>query len=288
MGWVPATVFSQMLGNTGGQVFGDKPAFVTDFVRNHKIKNINGTYTTKAELDYIRPSSDVITYKFNRAGELSQEYKVQSGDTIMTVFVYDEHGNVITMRRSDRWSFISYHYEYDSRNRITRSELRRDDNKGQDRLTFEPDKSKIVSSETFGYVELEKGNYKKMYYNENGSTYREEFFYFDEAGRLIRQEGVLKTGTGRSDITYTYDKEGRLIEKYSETEMMGIFTEKQVYEYDQWGNILAQRYYKDGKYTTEFQLLYNEDTQELKAIITRDHATNFMTILSLKDYTYFD
>ena len=279
--------FSQMLRNSEGQSFGDKPEFDFDFIRGHKIKSITGRYSTKAERDYIRSTTDVITYNFNRAGELSYEYKIQGNDTIVTVYVYDEYGNVVTKRKSDRYSFVSYHYAYDKHNRLISTEMRRDENRGQDRLTFEPGQHSVVSSERFDYVDFDNGDYKKIFYNESGGIYLEEFFYFDDKQQLIRQEGTSKSGAGRITTTYSYDKDGRLLQKFSESTMMGNYTARHVYEYDAHGNILAQRYYKDGNYTTEFQILYDETTHELKAIITRDHATNFMTILTLKEYTYF-
>jgi hypothetical protein len=279
---------SQMLGNSQGQLFGDQPEFVFDFIRTHKIKTIVGHYATKAELDYIRPSDDILVYQFNRAGELGYEYRIQGVDTIITVYVYDERSNLIEKRRSDRYSFVSNHYRYDDQNRLIYSELRREENARQNRFTHVPGESAKMSSEKFAYEDFDNGNYKKIYYNDGGSVYMEEFFYFDGKGRLSRQEGVLKAGSGRTNTSYLYNDAGQLVEKYSESTVMGTYTSKQVYEYDEWGNILAQHTYKDGVYVMEFQILYDAETQHLKAIISREHATNFMTILTLKDYTFFD
>jgi hypothetical protein len=286
--WLGNPGFSQMLGNSQGQLFGDQPEFVFDFIRMHKIKTIVGHYATKAQLDYIRPSEDILLYHFNRAGELSYEYRIQGADTIITIYVYDERSNLVEQRRSDRYSFVSNHYRYDAKNRLIYSELRREDNKRQNRFSHVPDESAKVSSEKYSYEDFDNGTYKKMYHNDVGSVYMEEFFYFDEKGRLSRQEGTLKTGSGRTNISYSYNDAGQLIEKYSENSVMGTSTTKQVYEYDEWGNIFAQHTYKDGVYVMEFQILYDSETQYLKAIISREHATNFMTILTLKDYTFFD
>ena len=281
-------LFSQILENTEGQTFGEKPNFVEDFVRRNKIKSIKGTFSTKAAMDYIRPNDDIYIYKFNQSGELTLEYKTQLGDTLVTIYLYDDRGNLTVLRKSDQYGFHSYHYKYDALNRIIYSEYRRDTNRGQDKLAFEPDQSLIVSTETFEYIELEGKNYKKIYYNNTGNIYKEEFFYFDENNYLIRQEGILKTGSGRTNTTYAYDEKGRLLEKYSESFVMGNYTSKYAYEYDEFGNILSLKYYRNGEYITEYQIMYYPETLLLLGIITRDHATNFMTILSFKEYVYFD
>jgi len=282
------TVFSQILENTGGQLFGgERPYFDKDFIKRNKIQFIKGFFSTKAARDYIKPSDDIYWYKFNQLGELTLEYRTLAGDTLVTIYVYDERGNIIIKRKSDKYGFESQHYRYDEKNRIIYSELRRDVNKGQDKLTFEPDQSMIVTKEIFEYIELSGKNYKKIFYNNSGNIYKEEFFYFDENNYLIKQEGLLKTGSGRTNVTYTYDDKGRLSEKYAETLVMGNYSSKYTYEYDQHGNILSLKYFRNGEYNTEFQLLYFPETMLLKAIITRDHATDFMTIIKFEEYTYY-
>jgi len=278
---------AQMLENREGQSFGDKPNFVEDYVRRYRIQYIKGNFSTKAPMDIIRPNNDVYLYKFNELGELTLEYRTQLGDTLVTIYVYDERGNIIIRRKSDRYGFHSYHYRYDDLNRIIYTEYRHDKNIGQNNLTFEPDQTLIVSAETFEYINLENKDYKKLYLNESGTIYKEEFFYFDEKKRLIQQEGILKTGSGRTNVTYTYNEDGRLLEKKTENYVMGTTTSKYAYEYDALGNIMALKYYRNGEYITEHQLMYFPDTYLLQGIISRDHATNIMTILSLKDYVYF-
>jgi len=278
---------AQMLENKEGQTFGDKPNFVEDYIRRYSIHFIKGNFSTKAPMDIIRPNNDVYLYKFNELGELTLEYRTQLGDTLVTIYVYDERGNVIILRKSDRYGFHSYHYRYDHLNRIIYTEYRHDKNKGQNKLTFEPDQTLIVSTETFEYVSLENKDYKKLYLNESGTIYKEEFFYFDEKKRLIRQEGILKTGSGRTNITFTYNEGDRLVEKNTESYVMGTTTSKYAYEYDALGNIMSLKYYRNGEYNTEHQLMYFPETYLLQGIISRDHATNIMTILSLKDYVYF-
>lgn len=280
--------FAQVFVNRCEEIFGDKPMFVQNYIRKFAVKSISGTVSTKAQLDEIRPTNDVHYYKFNRAGELTLEYTTQFGDTLITLYVYDERSNVIIKRKADNYGFHSYHYRYDNLNRMIQYEYRSEKNAGQDELTHVPDDSKIVTSEKFEYIALADNNYKKIYYNNIGIAYKEEFYYFDEKNCLIKQESALKNGAGRSVVYYTYDDTGRLLSKETNVSMMGNFTTKNIFEYDEKGNTQAQRFYRDDVYMTEYQYLYVPENGLLSAIISREHATNFMTIISFKSFTFFE
>ena len=116
----------------------------------------------------------------------------------------------------------------------------------------------------------------------------DEFFYFDENGFLLRQEGRLKMGSGLTNTYYTYDQKGRVLEKRVEKSVMGNYTSKWTYEYDEHSNVLAQHYYKNDVYITENQIVYFQESFLIKAIITRDEATDFMTILQFVDYSHYE
>lgn len=296
MKWVIILVFCALVSNSFAQVFvtrceeifGDRPMFVQNYIRKYSVKTIGGTVSTKAQLDEIRPTKDIHFYKFNRAGELTLEYKTQFGDTLITIYVYDERSNVIVKRKADKFGFHSYHYRYDNLNRLVYYEYRAEKNNGQDELTHVPDESLVVTSERFEYITLENNNYKKIYYNNIGIAYKEEFYYFNEKNWLIKQESALKNGAGRTAINYAYDNDGRLLIKESAVSLMGNFTTKNAFDYDEKGNTLAQRFYRDEVYMTEYQYLYLPENGLLSAIISRENATNFMTIISFKSYSFFE
>lgn len=278
---------AQILDNTEGKTFGDVPFFNEDFIRRNKVKTITGFYSTKASLDIIRKSADAYYYEFNKEGQLIKDYRTRFGDTLMSMYEYNAQGQLETLRKSDKNGYYAYHFLYDDRGRILEKEYRRDVNKTGDKVNFVLDKSFIVSVERFEYIDLEGENYKKIYYNTADKVYKEEFFYFDENGYLTKQEGRLKMGSGLTNITYTYDEMGRVTEKLVEKRIMGNYVSKWVYEYDEHSNVLAQHYYKDDKYMTEIQIVYVEETMLLKAFVTREVETEFVTILRFSDYTYF-
>jgi hypothetical protein len=112
------------------------------------------------------------------------------GDTLFILYVWDERSNLIVKRSADRYGYSSYHYRYDDKNRLIYSELRAAKYQGEDRLTHVPDLDKKVSYEKFEYIDLDSKSYKKLYLNNSGIVYKEEFFYFDDAGRLLEANGL--------------------------------------------------------------------------------------------------
>ncbi|NOQ70555.1 MAG: hypothetical protein GQ574_01050 [Crocinitomix sp.] len=278
----------QMLDNIEGKTFGEVPFFNESFVQRNKIKTIKGYYSTKATLDIIRKSKDVYYYEFNAKGQLIQDYRTQYGDTLISIYEYNEQGQLSILRKSDNDGFHSYHYRYDERGRILEREYRRDFNKVGDVASFELDKSFSISIEKFEYLEMEGLDYKKIYYNNAGRVYQEEFFYYEENGYLIRQEARMKMGSSYTNTTYVYDELGRVKEKIIEKHIVSTYISKWIYEYDAHSNVLAQHYYKKDAYLTENQIVYSQDNLLIDAIITRDAATNLVTILKLSDYKFFD
>jgi len=276
-----------MLDNTHATAFEGKPEFIRTFIRDNGIQTIRGSFSTKADKDIIRENADAVYYKFNRFGELTFEYKTVYQDTLFILYVYDERSNVVIKRTADKYGFQSLHYTYDSRNRVVRIDTRIEQNTGQNIFLHVPDEFHITTTEKFEYEDIDERNYKKLYLNNSGIVYREEFFYFDEKNRLIKQEGYQKSGSGKSIVEMTYDQQGRLIEKKAESSVMGNYATRYTYEYDAWGNIFSMKFYERDSYKTEFQYVYDSENKFLKAIIMRDAATNLMTIVKYGLYTFY-
>jgi len=278
--------FSQMLDNSMGETFSNTPFFNTDFIKKNKVERITGYYSTKAELATIKKSNNIYVYQFNQKGELITEFKTKNKDTIVSQYRYDDNGNLSEIRKSDKYGFHSYHYTYDSIHRMISQEYRRDINKTSDIINFELDKSYYISSEFYSYTTTPIG-LKKVYLNSKNKIFKTEFIYKDEDGYLLKKDHQLKTGSGRGSTTYKYGDKGLITEKFTETHIIGKTTTKMVFEYDEFENVLAQHYHRNGVYLTEYQIIYDEKTLLLSAILTRDVNLNFITILKFSDYTFF-
>lgn len=278
--------FSQMLDNSKGETFSNTPFFNTAFVKLNKVKSIKGYYSSKAELAPIEKSKNIYVYQFNQKGELIKEFKTKNNDTIVSQYNYDNTGNLSQIRKSDKYGFHSYHYAYDSKHRMISNEYRRDINKSRDKTNFELDKSFYISSEFYTY-ENTSVRLKKTYYNSKNRAFKTEFFHRDKDDYLLKKDYQLKTSSGRGLTTYKYGNKGLVTEKVTETHIIEKSTTKMRFEYDEFENVLAQHYYRNGKYLTEYQIIYNEKTMLLSAILTRDVKLNIITILKLTDYSFF-
>ena len=277
---------TQMLDNSKGETFSNTPFFNTGFIKKNKVESITGYYSTKAELASIKKSKNIYVYQFNQKGELIKEFKTKNSDTIVSQYNYDTNGNLSQVRRSDKYGFHSYNYTYDSIHRMISQEYCRDINKTKNRIEFELDKSFYISSESYTYETTPVG-LKKTYYNSKGRLFKTEFSYRNQYGYLLKQDYQLKTGSGRGLTTYNYGDKGLITEKLTETYIIGKTTTKMVFEYDEFENVLAQHYHRNGVYLTEYQIIYDDKTMLLSVILTRDVTLNFITILKFTNYTFF-
>ncbi len=279
--------FSQILDHSKGELFSEDPEFNQTFILDNKIKSIKGFYSTKSNLDRIRPNSNVYVYEFNTLGQLVKDYKTIFNDTIIRYYEYDARNNLLSIRKTDNYGYYSYQFKYDSLDRVIEKEYRRDLNKTYSKLNFDLDKSFSISKQKYSY-EMTKLGLKKYYYNTTGKVFRIEFFYQDENGYLLKQESNAIKGSTIGKVEYEYNEQGLLKERITTSLLATHNVSKIKYDYDANENILAQHYYRKGKYRTEYQIVYDSRTMLLSALLERDIETNIITILKFSDYTYFD
>ena len=204
----------------------------------------------------------------------------------MRAYEYNAKKQLAILRQSDQFGFHSFHYVYDSLGRLTSKEYRRDVNATGNKVKFILDQTLSVSTEIFTY-ETKVNQLKINYFNSLGKLYKYAFFYTDNNGYLYKEESQSINGNARSETKYTYNENGFLKEKVSAKELGKKITTRIKFEYDHQNNILAQHYYRNGVYKTEFQIVYYSSTMLLNALLARDIETNVITILKFSDYTYY-
>ena len=282
---------AQLLNNSIGEAFTDEPFFNIENVRANKIKRITGHYSTKKINDQIRPSSLIYVYEFDRLGRLTQKYETVNAnggiDTIVTHYEYNANGFLHIKRRTDKSGFYAYVYEYDESGRVVREEFRKDLNKSGSKVNFIEDKAFLITFETSSY-----DNYplqeKRIYFNSYGKPFQEKFAYYNEDGYLIEENEKLKVTSGQKKTFYTYNEKGLLSSVEIQSSIMGNSTIKNKFEYDSHSNLISKEIYRNDEYTTEIQVVYNEKTGLISAILTRQVSTNFITILRMDEYEFYD
>lgn len=281
----PSMSFGQMLLNPKGEVLEDMPFFNADYIKKHKVKSFRGTYATKFDHDIIRKNQDAFVYEFDKLGQLVRKYKILRGDTLLSTYIYDYKGNVLIHRETNKMGYYEHRYAYDSQNRMTKMELRRDYQTTHNKLSFELDESNTVAKETYEYIPLEgEKDYKKICYNGAGRIYRIEFYYFNDQGKLAKIERALHNGTNRVEVNYFYDNKGRIEEVKTIAKSKKTHTNRKLFTYDDQDNVLSRHLYRNNELLIEEQLVYYEDNKMLKAVISREANQAMLTILEFSSY----
>lgn len=197
--------------------------YSSGYLKKKSTFNKSGIITSLTEYDSYGRISKKEDYSYNKYGKIEK------------CISYSSSGSVKTTQK----------YIYDKKNKLT--EIKEFDSDGK--LDYR----------------------KKYYYHKNGNLKRTEVLSdnwgggtlieetYNKNGQIIKEVQDLTTLMGgvRKETSWKYDKNGKLIE-WSETSEVGFFgaestTEK--YKYDQMGNRIEERTYKD-------------DIEELTSIIT--------------------
>lgn len=284
-------VHAQMLDNSTGEAFTDAPFFNADFIQKNKISRISGSYTHKKVGDIIRESELIHVYEFDKQGRLAMTFETVEAktgfDTLVTIYEYNTQGLLAALRKSDQYGFYAYHYAYDSIGRITREEFRRNLNKNESRIDFELGKEFTVYYETSSYQNYD-GQEKRTFYNSYDQPYRDEITYTDQDGFINEKVDRLQRTSGIKKTTYKYNGNGWLDTLRIESNQAGKISRTYAYEYDDYANLSSKQVFKNGVHQTEFQVIYDRETMLLNYILTREISTNYITILKLDTYEFFD
>ena len=275
-----------MLDNRYGSAFTDKPFFNTDFIRANKVNKLNGKFTYKKPGDMMRETQYMYVYEFDSLGRLNASFETRKDDgtvdTTWNVYVYNETNQLIEHKRGDGKGFTSTGFEYDEKGNQTKESYIREyiDSLGIAQRT-------VLNSETMKY-EYYDLQVKKTVYNNYDLPYKYELIKYNELGYLVEREERLIMTMSVTTIKYTYNDKGYIASISSFEGSNTIPTEEAIYLYDDFGNLLEKHLYRNGVFTTEFEMIYNDKSKLLSYVLTRDVATNFIMILGLKDYEFFN
>lgn len=285
------SAYTQLLNNSMGEAFTDEPFFNIENIRANKIKRIKGHFSNKKINDQIRPSDLIYVYEFDKAGRLSQKYEtvqVSGGiDTVVTQYEYDLNGFLKVKRRTDKTGFYAYVYEYDNSGRVIKEEFRRDMNKSRSKIDFLLDKEFLITYEVSTYENYPLQE-KRTYFNSYDKPFQEKFSYYNEDGYLVEELEKLKVTSGQKKTTYSYNEKGLLSELEINSSIMGTSKVKYNFKYDSHANLISKEIYRNDEFTTEIQVVYNEKTGLISAILTKQVSTNFITILRLDEYEFYN
>ena len=274
-----------MLDNSKGNAFTDKPFFNQEFIRENKIHFLNGQYTYKKPGEVMRITKYHYVYEFDTIGRLISTFETRKDDgtkdTIWNKYLYSKSDLIVEHKKGDGKGFTSTLYEYDDQNNIVKESYVREyiDSLGIRQQT-------ILNSESMVYSKYDLQT-KKTVFNSYGLPYVDEFFYYNELGYLIEHVQRLIMTSAVLTKKYEYNDKGFI--STIKTFQMGteLPIEEIQYFYDVNSNLLEKHFYRNGVFTTEIEMIFNEKSKLLAYVLTHDIATKFIMILGFKDYVFY-
>lgn len=278
--------YGQVLDNRNGEAFTDKPFFNQDFIRDNKVKKLNGTFTYKKMGQVLRPTEFKYVYEFNKNGQLISTYETRTDDgtvdTTWNKYEYDDESRLKIHRKTDLEGFATIQYTYDSLDRVIQEDFIRDiDSNGV------IVRSLSFNKESFKYAAYDK-QLKRTRFNNYGLPYLDEFFNTNELGYLVERIERIKMTSTVYTYHYKYNEKGKLSAILKSNNRDEGYLEETKFKYDELGNLIEKHNYKKGIFTTDIQIIYNSKTKLLSSVITRQVSTNFMMILRFQDYEFFN
>jgi hypothetical protein len=269
-----------------GLAFTDKPFFNEEFIKQNKLKSLNGTFTYKKRGDVLKPTEFKYVYEFNPEGQLISTYETRtddgSVDTSWNKYLYDDAANLIKHSKSDNEGFTTILYEYDSLGRVVTEEYVKDiDSNGVLVRSLSFNKEKIAYADYGGQI-------KKTRFNNYDLPYLDEFLNYNELGYLVEKIEKIKMTSTVYTYHYSYNEKGKLAAIRKTSNQSEDILEELKFSYDELGNLMEKHIYKNGVFTTDIQIIYSSKTGLLSSVITRQVSTNFMLILRFLDYEFYD
>lgn len=292
--FVSVTCFTngQLLNNELGEAFTERPFFNSTIVAQNKIKVIRGNFTHYKLGDAFRQTALYRAYQFDELGRVVKQYESRNTadgiDTLVSIYEYDEEGNLRALRQRDEYGFYAYIYEYDDNGRVVREEYRRNLTRKKQKATkFELGKEFIVTFETYSYQEFD-GQLKKTVFNSYGVPYKDEITYFNEDGQITERVERLRRTSGGTKTSYSYNAKGLLDTLRIVSTISGEQERLFIFDYDQFNNLIKKNYYKNGEHTTQHMVVYDDETMIIDNIMIQNVATNFIRILRLEEYLFYE
>jgi hypothetical protein len=116
----------------------------------------------------------------------------------------------------------------------------------------------------------------------------DEYFNYNDEGYLLERIERVKMTSMVYTYHYEYNEKGKLAAIRKSSNSAEGYIEELKFQYDELGNLLEKHVYKNGIFTTDYQMIYNSKSKLLSTVITRQVSTNFLLILRFQDYEFFD
>lgn len=242
--------------------------FNSFFLQSKKIKKVNISYAVKEDAQRIKDLGISETLFLDSLGQVTKRLKIVKSDTSETFYYYQK--NNLSIERSFHANEItSVYYNHDSLRNKTKEMHCKEENAGNSKAYFKLKRQDLVWSENYAYQQINAKQLHRKTFNDIGALYKEAILYTNEKG-WITEENERFSVTGVSqNFKYNYDSAGNLVEKVFSTDVVGLLEEKSTFTYDSFGNILGEKFFRNGNLIQEKIYFYDAKNEILQAILTK-------------------
>lgn len=282
---------AQIIDNSKGLLVDGESYFNPEFIKRNKIKTIVGELAVKEEMQPIRSKGLINYYEFDQEGRLVEKlktFKLRGGriDTSSQTFVYNDLDQLVQESLFESSGFSSQKYQYDDSGRMLSQSFYRGENLSPFNYQLQKGKTMELKEERFTYEMIDSLTYKKIYYNSNGTPFKEGTVRFNEAGLKMSEKIRFYAIERYSEVDFQYDEFGRLEEINTRSRIYKTESSSIRFEYDDYGNVVAEKRFKNGDRVLNREFLYDISTFLLKAELTKNEENNTISIIKFR-YEYF-
>ena len=281
----------QILESYQGNKKQGRSVFNSEFIKKNMIKTITGRVSLKREMQPIRREGTVEQYTFNRNGEMVERlksFKMRGGqiDTTQDYFKYNDVEHLIAQTTFTLSGYNSIRYQYNSEGKPTQETFIRGEIINSNSYKLKKGKETVLKNEEFSYVPIHDSIYKKIYLNRVGKPYKETVVSENALGQMKGEHTRYYLTNKKESITYQYDVQGRLKKIIDYSNLLGLQTITNTFEYDEFGNLFSGKTYKNGKLTHSQEFIYFVQTFLLKAQLSKNESDNSIKIIQYS-YEYY-
>lgn len=259
--------------------------FSPEFIKTYHIKSITATNSVKNDGKPIKSGDEYYYWVFDMSGNttgygvLEDFPGIEVQDTTEYVMKYNRKDQLTHKSERQGGQFNASTFTYNENGDLLTASNRRLVAKG---VSSHFD----LTTDSLAYHVINDSITLHKIHNENGAVFKEHEMKYDDQKRLISKKTRLVKGAFRSEERYEYDESGFLKNKTLFPDGNSENSISYDYRYDQLGNVNRIIAYRNGVEKKRIEIVYHDDSIQLKAIIEKDVETNELNIIRY-EYEYF-
>lgn len=310
-------IVSQTLLPNAESAFESQLPFNHQYIQSQKIKSITFQIIDKKDMQVAEEKGLTHFYEFNQKGLLSRFYyttiiktiekeyhvapvyrnhrRISNGytytkneylyDTTSTVYFYNDSSHLKLKRYNDGPYYESYYYDYSLDGKLEKEKRCKETNVSEIKSEFKLGGQFILSEETFKYQTTGKNQFKKIYQNNEGRSYKEIIYNTNEAGKITSINEQYTVTWIMQNSQFIYNSKGQLTSAVYKSNSNGELELSRTYEYDNNDCLLTEKQFRNGVLQKEISYI-TDANKKLTSYIIRDTNNKTMRIIKL-DYQYY-